>query len=195
MNRSAYVEARGQAPATALDLLGTQPEGLNNNRTEIAVRFNLADCMLSNDAGGVQAGRAILEKARELCAKVDDETIRFEVLEAIAFRHTILCENREALALNEELLGIAMRTRNRSLVGRARSGLGYSSMYEGNFIAAIKELDQADYELTAVAPEERARIVSWSGNRAHASFTLWALGYPERAAATIKENTARPLVK
>jgi tetratricopeptide (TPR) repeat protein len=175
------------------DLLPTQPDDLERDRTEIAVRLNLAVCMWT-DVGGFDASANVLERARELSEKVGDDVTLFEILWASAFQYTARLDHQKAHVLYEGALRIAMRVQNRDMVGRARSWLGYSSMYEGNFIAAIEELEQAD-ELSASDPSKReTAIVSWRiGNRTFASFTLWALGYPERAAATSRSScvTAR----
>jgi hypothetical protein len=60
-------------------LLGTQPDDLERDRTEIAVRFSLAVCT-GFGVGDLEACATVLERARELSEKVGDDVTLFEVL-------------------------------------------------------------------------------------------------------------------
>jgi hypothetical protein len=81
-----------------------------------------------------------------------------------------------------------MIRRDSEMIGYIRSWLGYSYLYEGNFIAAIGELEQAD-ELSGVIPKEGFRLYDWRiQSGAFASYAYLALGYPERATAKSKES-------
>src|SRR3984893_5113711 len=71
MNRSAYVEASSQL-TSALELLRIQPDDLERDRIEIAVRFSLAVCVNLSVPGAIMKTAAVenLERARDLCEKI-----------------------------------------------------------------------------------------------------------------------------
>jgi class 3 adenylate cyclase len=189
MSRSAYVEARDQL-AAALDLLSRQPDTIERDRAEIAVRINLALCttFVISDGLASTAVSDILEGARELCQKIGDDARLFEVLENLSFQFSGQFELAKARTLGNELLRIALRTQNPEMVGRARFDLGRTSMWLGDFVAARKEFDQAS-ELTVEGMlKEETSFGNWQvRNRSLASLTLWISGFPDRAMVTVRE--------
>ena len=189
MSRSAYVEARDQF-ATALELLGKQPPGVARDHAEIAVRINLALCTTFVVSGGLASTAVsdILEGARELCRKIGDDARLFEVLENLSFQYSGQFELARARTLGNELLGIALRTQDPEMVGRARFDLGRTSMWLGDFVAARKELDQASELPVEGLLKEQTSFGNWQvRNRSLASLTTWILGFPDRAVVIVKE--------
>ncbi len=189
MGRWAYTEARDKLVA-ALEMLRTQPDELERNRIEIAVRHRLAICMRVATRGGFAASQPleILERARELCEQLGDDASLLEVLEALAVQYGTRSEHQKARALREELLGIARRTGEPEMIGRAQFWLGHSSMFAGNFTTAMQEFERA-HQLAAKPSKQEATFADWrSEGQGLASLTLWCLGYPERAAARSSES-------
>jgi class 3 adenylate cyclase/tetratricopeptide (TPR) repeat protein len=194
MDRSAYTEATAQL-TVALELLQAQPDEPERDRTEVAVRLSLANCMrfsASFGTGGIAIAE-ILEPARELSEKLDNDANLFAVLSLLAFVYTNRFELPKARALGNDVLRIALHNGDPELVGRAWLGLGISTMWEGNFTSAMGELDEG-YKMSAAASSKREREVQvWDWrfrNRYIAAWTSWALGYPERAAARSRESFA-----
>jgi class 3 adenylate cyclase/tetratricopeptide (TPR) repeat protein len=189
MHRSAYAEASGQLTA-ALELVRTQPDDLERARTEIAVRLSLADCGWGS-VDGLEVSLDMLERARELCEKVGNDASHFEVLALLAFLYSVRLDHQKARPLLEELSTIAMRMADPEIIGRARLWLGYFSMYEGNLFSAMEEFDRVDMLSASVSSKRDVAMMNWRiQNRSFASWTLWALGYPERAMARSKESFA-----
>jgi hypothetical protein len=189
MSRSAYVEARDQL-AYALDLLSRQPDSIERDRTEIAVRINLALCttFVISDGLASTAVSDILEGARDLCQKIGDDARLFEVLENLSFQFSGQFELAKARTLGNELLRIALRTQNPEMVGRARFDLGRTSMWLGDFVAARKEFDQASELPIEGMLKEETSFGNWQvRNRSLASLTLWISGFPDRAMVTVRE--------
>jgi tetratricopeptide (TPR) repeat protein len=184
--RSAFVEASGQLTA-ALELLSTQPDDLERDRNEIGVRFSLAICM-GFGVGDLEAMASVLERTRELSEKVGDDVTLFEVLWFLAFLASVRLDHQRARVLCEQALGIAQRQVNPDMVGQVRTWFGYIYFYEGNLVAAMNEFEQID-TLSATASSKRgAALFNWPVQyRLLASFTHWALGYPQRAVDKIKE--------
>jgi tetratricopeptide (TPR) repeat protein len=187
MSRSAYVEASGQLTA-ALDFLGAQPDNIEHDRTEIAVRFSLAICM-ELSMGDLEAGARVLERARELSEKIGDDVTLFEVISFLAFLSNVRLDHQGARVLYERALGIALLQRNPEMVGHARTWLAYAYFYEGNLIAAMNEFEQIDKLSITPSLKRGAWPFNWQVQyRVVASFTSWLLGYPQRAADKSKES-------
>ena len=118
MNRTAYVEAGGQLTA-ALELLRSQPDDRERDRSEIAIRFSLAIC-LGIGAGDLEASTNVLERARELSEKLGDDATLFEVLSLLAFTYSVRLDHQTASALFER------DSRNRTDPTRFRNGWVHS---------------------------------------------------------------------
>jgi tetratricopeptide (TPR) repeat protein len=186
MDRTAYVEAASQLSA-ALDLLGTQSHNIERDRSEIVIRFSLAVCV-GYGAEDVGASTKIMERACELAAKLGDDATLFEILSFLAFTNSVVLEHQRANTLLRRALEIATVRRDREMIGHVRWLLGYSYLYQGNFVAAIGELEEAD-KLSAITPRQAFRLYDWRvQSRAFASYTYLALGYPQRAMDKGKES-------
>jgi class 3 adenylate cyclase/tetratricopeptide (TPR) repeat protein len=189
MARSAYSDADANLNA-ALDLLRTQGEGPERDRTELGLMLSLA--MIASVVAasrGLLSSLSILEQALQLSEKIGDDPNRSKILEFLTINYSLLPEHlRRAHALGTELLSIGERTQNSELVGFARSWLGFLAMNKGEFPAAMCELDEA-YRLSAIPSlAQSVRPVDWRvHSRAFTSFVLWASGYPARAIARAKE--------
>jgi tetratricopeptide (TPR) repeat protein len=191
MNRSAYGEAAGQFTA-ALELLDTQPEGIERDRIEIATRVDLAVCLVFSVTGGFSSTNTIdsLERARELCRTADDDANLLRVLGALAFLYGNRLEWQRSLSVSEELLRISTRLRDSEMEGRARLWLGFSPLWAGNLRVAFEEFDQAD-KLPLRGTQFRREVTfgNWrTVCRSFASVTLWLLGNPDRAIDRSEES-------
>jgi tetratricopeptide (TPR) repeat protein len=194
MGRSAYAEARDQL-TSALEIMSNQPDNVECNRVEAAVRHKLGICMRIATRAGFAAGAPveILERARELCEKIGDDVKLVEVLEALATQYGTRSEHKKARALREELLSVAQRISDPAMIGRAQFWLGHSSMFAGNFVAAQDEFKHAE-SIAVNSTIPVATFGDWqTETQGLASLTLWCLGFPDRAAAKSAESfvTAR----
>jgi class 3 adenylate cyclase/tetratricopeptide (TPR) repeat protein len=187
ISRSAYSEAHTQL-TTALELLRTQKESAERDRTEIGLVLSLAMC---TGVGTITADLAIdvLERALNLIDKIGDESNRLELVEVLAYHYSVLADKlTRARALHTELLTSSERLQDFERVGWARSRLGWVSMHEGDFPAALQELAHTFRisALPSLAP--RARALNWLvHSRGFASFAFWVSGYPTRASAVARE--------
>jgi tetratricopeptide (TPR) repeat protein len=190
MNRSGYGEAAGQLTA-ALELLGTQPAGLERDRIEISLRFNLAFCVNLTVSGAFAATATVdnLDRARELCEKVGDDNSRLGILAALAFVYSNRLEQQKARTFCEQLLTIATRLHDSERIGHAWCWLGFSSLWEGSFRRAAKEFDESCKLPTSGSPKREVTFGNWRTlSRSLGSLVLWLLGYPERATARNAES-------
>jgi predicted ATPase len=79
------------------------------------------------------------------------------------------------------------------MVGRARLWVANSFLYAGNFSATLAEFKRiesaADQFSVRATSKKNAVLWNWRmQSRSFASFALWTLGYPERAAAKSRES-------
>ena len=188
MSRSAYSEANDSL-TTALELLRTQTENTESDRTEIGLVLTLAIGMGSGDARAFENSLSLLERARQLSGKVGDDLNRLKILELLTMYYGLHPSYiSRARVLTAELLTIAEHLQDSELVGWARYWLGWLSMHEGDFPEAMRELDQA-YQLSGLSSASQpVRPMNWRvHSRAFTSFVLWVSGYPERAVARATE--------
>ena len=75
------------------------------------------------------------------------------------------------------------------MIERARLGLGVSLFQDADFLAALEQFEQA-YKVSA---NSRKHAAVWSGGLFRLivdAWTLWVLGYPDRAMARSAEALA-----
>ena len=137
---------------------------------------------MDNQAAGRHPSSAaveILKQAREVSEKVGDDVSRFKIVRSLASAYRVGgYDQQKSRMLLEELQGIAIRAADAELVARARCELAIASTFEGNFIAAVEEFNRVSKLPVGTRPFEA--IDFWATN----SWTLFFLGYPERAQAS-----------
>jgi hypothetical protein len=194
ISRSAYGEGASRL-TTALEFLGRQPATPDRDRAELAVRLRLAVCMMWSMRGGPGAPEVVqmLEQAHVLCTKVGDDPTLFQILENLSFSYggpaieSAVSWDR-VHSVDKELLDIASRLDDPALMGRALFAHGRTLMWQGIFTAAREEFDRASEFSTAVSSRRELSLGDWRvRNHSLASFTLWILGYPEKAVASSRE--------
>jgi tetratricopeptide (TPR) repeat protein len=190
LSRSAYQEANTQL-TPALELLRTQAENAERDRTEIALVLDLAMYTRMGHIRGTET-LSMLERALYLSDKIGDSFNRLRILEFLTGYYGLLPDRlSRARALNKELLTIGEQQEDPKLVGFARAWFGWLSMHDGDFPAAVQELEQA-YRISGIPSlPQRQRPMYWRvHSRAFGSFALWASGYPTRAIARATEAFA-----
>jgi tetratricopeptide (TPR) repeat protein len=188
LSRSAYSEANAQF-TQALELLRTQVENVERDRTEIALALSLAMCSGVGAITSLETGASALERALQLSEKIGDNFNRPKILEFLAYHYAIIPDQlKRSAALSRELLAIGEQEHDSELVGWAWSRLGWVSMHEGNFPAALEGLEQA-FRISAIRSlVPRVRPVDWRvHSRGFASFALWVSGYPAQAIARARQ--------
>jgi hypothetical protein len=189
-SRGAYAEAIDQLNY-ALELLKTQPAGLERDRSEATLRIDLAVCLKFGGSFGTAENLANLEHADELCQRVGNDINRFEVLEALADQYSGQADAHKILPLGEAMLGIAMRTENIEFIGRARCWLETSFLYDGDPTAALEQAELAWALPSGALSVQDSMGWNWrSRTRTLGAYVLWCLGFPKRARATSAEAVA-----
>src|SRR5262249_20982096 len=132
-------------------------------------------------------------RALELCGQADDTPRLFPVLLGLGWFYIVRGPGAAARDVGGRLLTLAEATQDRAVAVAAHNALGLASFYEGEFETALASLDQGieQYDPTEHSPN---RSLAFRGGldpglscTCHAAWTLWALGYPARAAARLQE--------
>lgn len=189
MNRSAYGEAAEQIK-DALEVLIKQPDSLERDRTEIALRFRLAVCVTLGVIGAFASASTSdnLERARDLCMKLGDESSLMDILAALAFVYTSRPEGQKADTICKELLAVATKTGNPEMAGQARSWLGFSAFWAGDFSEAVEQLEQARKLPAGRMPRWEVTFGNWrTVGRSVGALAWWISGYPDRAIGISRE--------
>jgi predicted ATPase len=98
--------------------------------------------------------------------------------------------------VGRRLLGMAEATGDRAILLAAHNTLGIASFYGGEFEASLPDLERGIelYDPSAHSPTRSSALdlIVDSGLSCivHAAWSLWALGYPERAAMRLQEALA-----
>jgi tetratricopeptide (TPR) repeat protein len=192
ISRSAYEEAAHELE-TGLEMLRTAPNGLERDRAEINLLTTLALCIFISGRLGATPPMEMLERARAICEKVGDDVMLFEVLEALALRIGALASDpsvrQKWRAICEELPGIAQKTEDPEMIGRARFDLATSLFQDARFPEAVEQFEQA-YHLAPNAFSRKRQLAPNPLGPSFGALSVWVLGYPDRAIARSREVLA-----
>jgi len=114
----------------------------------------------------------------------------FGVLFGLWQLHLVRAEHRTGLALGEQLLGLAQRTGDTTLLLEAHGTLGVTKFQLGDLLAARADLerscslyDAAQHRSLAFSYGQDPWVACWS----YAAETLWLLGYADQALRRVEE--------
>ena len=184
--------ARASAPQEALshlkrglELLTLLPD--SPERIQHEVRLQLA---LTNPLYAI-GGRTALEemehaylRAYELCQRLGEPPQLASVLFGLGMVYELRGEVQKGLDLAEQLLTLAQKVQNPTLLLRAHMALGNVLYFLGEFPASRRHLEQG---LMVYDPDKHSPRVSNVAQDlgvvclSRAGWVLWCLGYPEQA--------------
>ena len=124
-------------------------------------------------------------RARELCARVGETPQLFPVLWGLSAFYTVQGKLQTAQEMGEQALTLAQRLQDPVFLVGAHEFLGIILFWRGEFLSSRKHFDQcaALYH----SDQHASHVLLFAGldtgvvGRAYSAFTLWKLGYPERA--------------
>jgi tetratricopeptide (TPR) repeat protein len=188
MDRGAYAEARAGL-TRGLELLGSQPNSSARDQIEIAARLKLAMCLQAMLIEGSEI-ISVLQQARELCERGDDDFGLFEVLSALNLYYNYAADHQMALTIDQQMLSVAERTDDVGMIASALDRRGFSLLYQGDFTGAERDFEHI-YNLPLDATKKVQALLDWRiQSRAERAMTLWMLGFPERAVRFSEESVA-----
>jgi predicted ATPase len=189
VERSAYAEAVSHLTA-ALDFLTTLPETRERNQQELGVQMTLGMALRATKGDGAPEVEWLYIRARELCEQVGEPPQLFRVLWGLWQVYTQRGEEQTTRALGEQLLSLAQRLQDPDLLLGAHHALWATLFFGGDLAAAQPHREQG---LQLYEPQRhRAHAALYSGHDSGvcchmlAAPSLWLLGYPDQAVASIQ---------
>jgi DNA-binding SARP family transcriptional activator len=166
----------------ALALLETRAVDVERDREELTLRLALAPALMVRGVSTPEM-KQNSERARVLAAEVGEPNQRFQALWATW--SSVRDDDRTALEIGRELLGLAERTGDQDLLLEGHHALWPVLLALGEPTTARHHHEQgmALYDPT----QHRGHAFVYAGHdpgtccRRYASWTFWILGYPQRA--------------
>jgi class 3 adenylate cyclase/tetratricopeptide (TPR) repeat protein len=189
MRGSAYGEAVDLL-RSGLELIKTLPDDRARDRMEISWCLNLYEAAKVVQVRGL-APEQILNRARELCEKVQDDAGLFKVLERLSDHHGNRLDASATRSVRDDLIKVAERNRDPLLLVRVRNGLGRTFLLEGCFEKAEEQfncvLEKPGNDLDGV---DRSISELKSHCYGMSAWNVWFLGYPLAALTRSDKSVA-----
>ena len=191
LHQHAYGEA-AQHVTRAVDSLRSLPDSREHTQQKLALQVTLGTALTATQGYAAPEVARTYAQAWELCMQMGDTPQLLPVLLGIGRFYVVRGEFKTAHDVGSYLLTMAETTRDPALLLAAHNALGIVSLYAGEFEAALDHLDRGsepngpdDHDPTR-SPAFRLvpPVVTCAIN---AAWTLWLLGYPDRAVARARE--------
>jgi len=160
------------------------------DRLELDLQFALGPCLYATQGPFSNAYAATSTRARELCERLGDAPEYPQVMQWLTSMHGVRGEMPEALDACMAVVGLAEAAGNRPAAVNAMRGAGLWLLLMGRPVEArrmiersIAEFDMCD-EAERLATRAAGHDAGLAG-MAHMGWTLWVLGYPDMARASV----------
>ena len=187
VERSAYTEAISHL-TTALDLLTALPETRERSQQELAVQMTLGMALRATKGQAAPEVERLYTRARALCERVGEPPQLFRVLWGLWSVSNQRGEDQTTLALGEQLLSLAQSLQDPDLLLEAHHALWTTLFFAGELATARPHLEEG---MRLYDPQRhRAHAALYTGHdpgvccRNIAAWSLWLLGYPDKAVAS-----------
>jgi len=189
MQRSTYADAISGLTA-AINLLQKLPDSRERIQRELLLQLPLGTAFSTVNGWGSREAERAYTRARELCERLGDPPELFGALSGLCAVHQLRGQYRAAYKIGEQLLQRAQSVVDPALLMHAHSALGCSLYFMGELHLARQHLETA----ISLYNPERDRPLGHADSgvncRSWAAYTLWTLGYPDRALKSINEALA-----
>ena len=188
MARSAYPEAVTRL-SSALEFLKRLPDDAERARTELAVQSRLLPSIGAVKGWAAPELEPLYARARELCAQIHDPALTFPVLFEQWLTRWWKLELHDALELADELLAMAEEVKDPKMLLSANWARGTTLLQLGDLVSANEHLEKAlaVFDLRQPLPDGQAELRR-VGSLGHLYFSLFGLGYPDRAWVKSRET-------
>ena len=191
MRRSANLEAIAHL-MRAQELLNALPEGPERLQQELALKLAIGTPLIATK-GFASPDVEGHGRAREICERSGQAPQLFPVRWGLWVFYTARAEHRTAQQLAEQCRGMGDATNHSDLLMLAHHATGVTLSALGQHSDALRELEKA----IAIHDRERQASTAFAYGqdfgvvcRSQAAFSLWFLGYPDRAHSKNKEAVA-----
>ena len=184
-----------------LELLTTLPDTPERSQQELILQTTLGPALIATRGYAAPDVAQTYARARDLCRRMGDTPQLFVALRGLQTFYAVRAELQIAAELAEELLLLAQRQHDPTLLGFAHLSLGSTLFHSGAFVQARVHLEQGMG--LNVPPSEHAPAFLYSHGAgvvclSWAALALWLLGYPDQAlqrsheALTLARQLAQP---
>ena len=201
VRRSANIEAISHFTA-ALELLGTLPETTERTQRELTLQIAIGVPLLATKGFAAPEIRRTYARARALCQQIGETPELFSALRGLWEFYHVGAELQTAHALADQLLNIAHRTQDSSLLLEAHGTLTMTLLSLGEQTTALKHAEQL---LALYNPQQHYTHAFLYGGYDPGvnclglmALSLWVLGYPNQAlkrlsdALTLAQELSHP---
>ncbi len=148
------------------------------DQREAALRATLGFALSRRDPASREVEAAYL-RVRELCAKLDDDTLLCSALAGLRLCYNFRAELDRALELGTEMLKVAERTGDPALIYGAHSHISQTLYFRGEFQLALEHVEKAVGQRDGLT---RQRSLTFLGDfEGRRLLVLCLLGYPKQA--------------
>ena len=167
-----------------LELLTTLPDTCERSQQELSLQTTLGPALIATMGYAAPDVAQTYARARDLCRRLGDTPQLFVALRGLQTFHAVRAELPMAAELAEELLCLAQRQPDPTLLVFAHLSLGSTLFHRGAFVQACVYLEQGTPLNIPQQEHDPAFLyghgpgvvcISW------AALALWLLGYPEQA--------------
>jgi tetratricopeptide (TPR) repeat protein len=184
-NRSANREAIGHL-RRGIEAVGQLPGDAPRDQRELDLQFVLGPCLIATQGPIADEALETFERARELCERLQGPPEHLNVLYWLAVMHGVRGELQKALEATEAGIELAkMRADQPALINFLR-GCALALILMGRPAEALARTEEAVAAFSS--SDDRIRVASraagqdaGAAGRAVMAWTLWFLGYPDRA--------------
>ncbi len=192
IQRSAYVEAIAHLQE-GLALLKVLPDTPERTKQEVVLLTTLGSALMATKGHAAPEVESIYDRARALCRQVEDSPQLCTVLMGLRLFYMTRGELQAACEVGEQLLQVAQRQHDTSMLVEAHRGQGHNMLTLGALPKALSHLKQG---MALYDPyQHRSHAFLYGQDPAISchgmfAFTLWLLGCPEQALQKSKEAQA-----
>jgi class 3 adenylate cyclase/predicted ATPase len=189
VQRSANTEAITHL-TTALELLKTLPDTPERAQQELALHIALGGPLRTTKGYSAPEVEKTYSRARELCQQVGEPAQLFSVLRGLFGVYMARGPLSTGRELAEQLLRIAQREQETSLLLQAHHAMGMALTALGEYTLARAHLEQG---ITLYEPRQHHSVALLFGldpgidSRSWLAEALWYLGYPNQALERLQE--------
>jgi predicted ATPase len=167
-----------------VELLTTLPDTPERSQPELILQTTLGPALIATRGYAAPDVAHTYARARDLCRRMGDTLQLFVALRGLQLFHAVRAELQMASQLAEELLLLAQRQHDPTLLVFAHLALGITLFHHGAFVPARVHLEQGMVLDVSSLKHPHAFLygndavvvcISW------AALTLWLLGYPDQA--------------
>ncbi len=218
LQRSAYADAISSLTA-AIDLLQklpdrperiqqesgealkTLPDMPERAQQELSLQITLGPALIATKGYAAPEVEKAYTRARELCQQVGETPLLFRVLFGLWAFYIVRAEHNTAYSLGAQLLNLAERQQNTTLLIEAHWALGACSFALGEATSARTHLERS---IALYDPHEHRTLAFLYGYdpgmscQTIGAWVLWSLGYPDQAlrmsqrSITLAEKLSHP---